>query len=66
MSLYVSATNSDLRSPVLPTSITIERSRILRTAISEAKSADDNTSGSRKRLAETRTFVMSDGVIKDR
>lgn len=56
MSAHVSATNSDLRRPVLPASITIVRSRILSTAISEAISAGVSTSASRNRLAEILDF----------
>jgi hypothetical protein len=74
MSAHVSATNSDLRRPVLPASITIARSRRLRTAMSAANSAGESTSGSRSRLAETPHLCdwvpvhpfMADGVIEYR
>ena len=58
MSRQVSATSSDLRRPVLPASITIARSRRSSSDTSEANSAGVSTSGSRRRLAETLTFVM--------
>jgi hypothetical protein len=58
MSALVRVTNSYLRRPGLPANTTIARSRMSSTAMSEAISAGESTSGSRNRLAETLTFAI--------
>lgn len=58
MSRHVSATSSDLRSPVLPANMTIVCTRSSNSPSKAENSPGERTSGSLNRFAEARTFVM--------
>ena len=60
---HVSATSSDLLSPVLPASMTIVFSRRASCSISAANSPGDRTSGSCRRFVEALTLLIGFRLI---